>query len=763
MSMTNSIRFTFTGGLGSTLTGNSLADELNFDDTDDQTDMDGGESILSSPRHKRNFSRDSVASKIHRRNCSMDSLKRTGPPVAEEPLVSESSPCPEPAKETEASPPKMLSRMTSATFPLTLSIPSINIEPPKSLPTSPTEDQRLPQYFKHFGCQVNMPVDVAGGDLVSVTGRSHARSMMTHPDSLASPISLGGFDDDLHDDLSLDVMRTSSHKSGPLRPPHRLSSIQSGLYSGSSDEMDEFADADISDLEYRTALSAPRPPVAFPRHVKRNTSIKSPTSPEESRSGRSSAMTIRTELYSSYSLGDRQFKAGGGGKPARNVDKPLPSLPRSPSGASVRKAAMIQNGMASHRARSSSPSVADTIVPPFPIPARASSRPSISVSIPSEGQDSPGMGFWYRRDSVDRVPPRGQIRRARSSISLTRNPQYHRSSSRSPPISPSTETPLSPILQPLPAYDMSTSHFQEDDDSFRGHRPRLSNNTDITTNTELQSQAGSHQTPGVVEAIAQTMVGEWMFKYMRRRKSFGVIDNANKDENSNERHKRWVWLAPYERAILWSSKQPSSGSALMGKAGRKLIIQSVLDVKDDNPPPRGATLFNRSILILTPQRALKFTASTSERHYLWLTALSFLSHSSQPGTDMLSPTYLNPHQQALPSFNVPQGKTKRGGLKDTIRFTKSWRVQEKELPEIPAAASIPTAQLGEGFANMAMAWGNGNNGASEAARQQGNFFDAIGTVRMEAFINPTAFSAFAEDPDEEEELRPFTARPSGLQ
>jgi hypothetical protein len=73
----------------------------------------------------------------------------------------------------------------------------------------------------------------------------------------------------------------------------------------------------------------------------------------------------------------------------------------------------------------------------------------------------------------------------------------------------------------------------------------------------------------VVDAIAQTMVGEWMFKYVRRRKSFGVADAKGGDDNSNDRHKRWVWLAPYERAILWSSKQPASGSALMGKSGRK--------------------------------------------------------------------------------------------------------------------------------------------------------------------------------------------------
>lgn len=34
-----------------------------------------------------------------------------------------------------------------------------------------------------------------------------------------------------------------------------------------------------------------------------------------------------------------------------------------------------------------------------------------------------------------------------------------------------------------------------------------------------------------------------------------------------------------------------------------------------------------------------------------------------------------------------------------------------------------------------------------------NFFDAIGTVRMEAFISPLALSQFDENPDEQEEMR----------
>jgi hypothetical protein len=77
------------------------------------------------------------------------------------------------------------------------------------------------------------------------------------------------------------------------------------------------------------------------------------------------------------------------------------------------------------------------------------------------------------------------------------------------------------------------------------------------------------------------MVGEWMFKYVRRRKSFSMPDSKGGDDNSNDRHKRWVWLAPYERAILWSSKQPASGSALLGKSGRKRKCQiSILPPED---------------------------------------------------------------------------------------------------------------------------------------------------------------------------------------
>lgn len=221
------------------------------------------------------------------------------------------------------------------------------------------------------------------------------------------------------------------------------------------------------------------------------------------------------------------------------------------------------------------------------------------------------------------------------------------------------------------------------------------------------STAASIQQTSVVDAIAQTMIGEWMFKYIRR-KSFGSSDQKDNWEgrnaeevsasitNSGVRHKRWVWLAPYERVIMWSNKQPTTGPALLGKSGRKrkslrffyrfiylpalltmihtVTIKNVLDVKDDNPLPKGSSpqsQFNRSILVLTPQRALKFTATSLERHYVWLSALSFLSHSSM-GTDELELASIPPIPQGdrEPDSPVSAPNVRKNPIRDTFKAAR---------------------------------------------------------------------------------------------
>ncbi|KAI0554485.1 hypothetical protein F4679DRAFT_298176 [Xylaria curta] len=1015
-SITNSIRFSTISAAGiGKVNGISLADELNFDDDDDyETDPDGRQSVLSNSGHHRNMSRESILSKTHQRNYSIDSQVRPGsvtrgrfyttpsvlarlegdikeddeiqlssptpeyadaavqysPPPSPKTVTSK-PPAPEPAEKAEGlldiesqqrgdieieanqrrkrvhvsrmnaiDAPKiithsMISSSSQTAEPLSpprtplspagtftpdpetktpetrststqtdsvpkrklvtpVTIPSISIVPPTSLPPTPRE-HRLPQHSKDVGCQVSIlqPTSATFCSIavqteeIRVDKRLDRLPRHLHPSAISSrpssptpdpnaedkqftpvpghiparnprrlankpsfvtelnpsrPVTPSLAESEAHDTYpgNNDNGPLSGDKA-PVRRPPRISSLFAGFDVASSDEGDEFGDGEFSDAEYRTALSAPNPKPGSHRHGNSSIASLGSMSPDSVKPSARNSRTIARqlggpEIYSSFSLVDARNVSG------RKQSSRPPSVGMNPSSrASVmRKAAMIQNGISTHQARSPSPSLHDIQEPPFPIPTRASSRqPAFTASAPSDGSRSPsryGSG-WSRRGGRNSIYRNNSVRKVRSAAALPRGGRYRRRGSRSPPpMSPSEEAPESPQLPPLPNNDITTPRNR-----YRSHRSQPSTNTANTENTNAFSAASSQQAPGVVEAIAQTMVGEWMFKYVRRRKSFGVADGG-REENSNDRHKRWVWLAPYERAILWSSKQPASGNALMGKPGRKLTIQSVLDVKDDNPIPKGETqIFNRSILILTPQRALKFTAVSAERHYLWLMSLSFLAHSQQDVPE-ITPTLAPPKAAPPPDPELSKAKTKRGGIRDSIRLTKGknpsfmMRHDQSTQPSVPeepepvptfpvdinadvvgpmpahqrelsgdaaeppliprfngrghgrvheranqvvlhgrkrsntgghvppplsfrgfsptassmhastnstAGASVDTAGSSDMYgASSNMTWGistAGSQRTSEASsRPTGNFFEAIGTVRMEAFISPLA-------------------------
>ncbi|KAK0719528.1 hypothetical protein B0H67DRAFT_551870 [Lasiosphaeris hirsuta] len=828
-----------------------------------------------------------------------------------------------------------------------MSIPSISIIPPTSRPTTPREP-RLPQLSKDFGCQVSILTSAPTQSIAVQTeeirvdlrldrlpAHLHPSAITSRPTSPSLPQPEAPLEDTrqftpipgnvpprnprrlatkqsltevpssppvasspIREDETHDAYPGNnddgplSNQKAPMRRPHRISSLFAGFDGGSSDEVDEFGDVDMSDSEYRTALSAPRPKTG--RGGKRSSGGAAPSDHvfgHRMSGGRYARGMDEPEGFGSASVyqqrenRDAAFGRSASKRGARS------SLLGSKSSV-MRKAAMIQSGIASHQ-RARSPSLTDPREPPFPIPTRASSRkPPVSVSAPSEGRTSPtgGSSAWHRRGGSRSHYRANSIRKVRSAAALPRNQKYRRHASRSPPpFSPSTEAPESPGLPPLPSNDITTPRNNRDSypySKYKTHQPQLSTNTANTQDTGVGSLASSHQATGVVDAIAQTMVGEWMFKYVRRRKSFGVADGKGGDDNSNDRHKRWVWLAPYERAILWSSKQPASGSALMGKSGRKLTIQSVLDVKDDNPPPKGSSqLFNRSILILTPQRALKFTATNAERHYVWLTSLSFLAHSHQALPESLAAP-LPPPKPLPEQYELPKSKARRPGIRDSIRLTKSKAAvirsdpvsvassqidsmppsipnfRPAALPEtftIPPAhqrdisrdtaeppviprfhdranqtlvhgrkrsntgghvppplsfrgfsgpagtngyhhaatnstagnsigtagssdiysnggassvvgssvvASSGMASSGMGSSGMSgVTWATGSVRTSEASSRpsgpvMNNFFDAIGTVRMEAFISPLAFSRFEETPYEQDEVHRVARRRS---
>lgn len=253
----------------------------------------------------------------------------------------------------------------------------------------------------------------------------------------------------------------------------------------------------------------------------------------------------------------------------------------------IRRAALIHSGAVAHAQRPLSPSASDTTsiyttyakepAPPFPVPTRASSR-KLPISVSDGAQSPTPQSTSFFRVATTREqgrPPTKKpvLRKTRSAAPATNPPyddQYEKHSRSPPPPTSGSSIPESPQLRPpppLPVDDIASSHRQNR--HVAGHQHQSSTVTETTVD----------QT-SVVDAIAQTMIGEWMWKYVRRRKSFGMPDSPavefesgrNGVENGSAngvRHKRWVWLAPYERAVMWSSKQPTSGSALMGKNGRK--------------------------------------------------------------------------------------------------------------------------------------------------------------------------------------------------
>ncbi|KJZ76335.1 hypothetical protein HIM_04417 [Hirsutella minnesotensis 3608] len=803
-------------------------------------------------------------------------------------------------------PPSSFPSKPTITVP-PLPIPTINIQPPLSRPPTP-RSPRLPQYSKDFGCQVNiftvtpksdasvqtegiqtdkrlalLPPHLQPSAISSrpnsphIPGAGREKNFTPVPGGLParnprrltqggeapelppSPINSHGDDDDLYEPYSMhdEAGAPPSSRGASMRRSRRLSSLFAGFDTASSDGLDEFGDGDLSDLEYRTALSAPKPQSKPARPFARGSfGARSRTSEELADLPPTGSMMASThsDLKNGSTL-DRESRGKRHAKrPSRTYEKSPPPPPPGSRNGAMRRNVLIQSGIASHCNRSRSPSLPESGYPPFPIPTRASSRkPSGSASGQDPGSPTRGDSLVRRGSSRSSYRSRN-VRKVRSATALSHQNRHRRPGSQSPPprpLSPSAANAEVVGLPPLPKNDITTPRNRDaGSGQFRRHRHQLSNTTDFTNNTEPVSQTSASQKPGIVDAISHTMVGEWMLKYVRRRRSFGMPEHTGKDDSSNDRHKRWVWLAPYERAILWSSKQPSSGSALMGKSGRKLKIQSVLDVKDDNPAPKVMpSVFNRSILILTPQRALKFTAVSAERHYLWLTALSFLAHSSQAVPEILATPHLKVNRQPLPEFDMPRTRFRRGGIRDSIRLAKHKSGTHKSgVPSVPSAPSssrmgdvisfrhgeaVPTVTAGHAreqsqeaaeppfiprFSERAMqltshgrkrsntgghvappvsfrgfsgplggalhhastnstanaSIGTANSEAQqsqassnttwnlaqtmsapggEASNQPKNFFDAVGTVRMEAFISPLAFTTVSEYPDEQDEFR----------
>lgn len=184
--------------------------------------------------------------------------------------------------------------------------------------------------------------------------------------------------------------------------------------------------------------------------------------------------------------------------------------------------------------------------------------------------------------------------------------------------------------------------------------------------------------PRMIRAITQVMIGEYLWKYTRK---------AGRGDHSENRHRRYFWLHPYNRTLYWSERDPGSGGRAEHKA-KSVAIQAVRMVADNNPMPPG--LHNKSLLVISNNRTIKFTATTGQRHETWFNALSFIL--KKPGDDEEVEDLTNSiTQEDVAEFNPSFGQRPSNGTRVAPSITsydsRSGRV---ESPAMDMSMSVPT-------------------------------------------------------------------------
>ncbi|KAM0716628.1 hypothetical protein Q7P37_008073 [Cladosporium fusiforme] len=187
-----------------------------------------------------------------------------------------------------------------------------------------------------------------------------------------------------------------------------------------------------------------------------------------------------------------------------------------------------------------------------------------------------------------------------------------------------------------------SSFASELDERFNIHRGQFPYPDDLPATTD----------PRMIQAITQTMIGEYLWKYTRK---------TGRNETSNSRHRRFFWVHPYTRTLYWSESDPSAGSKNMMKA-KSMSIEGVRVIADDNTNPPG--LHRKSIVVITPGREIVFTAPTGQRHETWFNALSYLLLRSEQERNEADDTI---NEEDIDEFNPGHG----GGSGFANTFTRS--------------------------------------------------------------------------------------------
>lgn len=325
-------------------------------------------------------------------------------------------------------------------------------------------------------------------------------------------------------------------------------------------------------------------------------------------------------------------------------------------------------------------------------PANAKALPNGETAV-----NSPGATPKAKVQSLSAAPtPSGQptVRRPGSAASQASHPPLpadHKQAIAA--AAQSTPGSMGPPLAPASAYrtnvrprtpnDHASQHSKDASTRVRGRRESQTSRrsslssfaSELDERFNIRSDGMPHgisadTDPRMIQAITQTMIGEYLWKYTRK---------AVSGEMSNTRHRRYFWVHPYTRTLYWSDHDPQLAGKTELKA-KSVPIEAVRVITDDNPYPPG--LHRKSLEVISPGRRIRFTATTSQRHETWFNALSYLllrtngdesdDHElTAEDVDEFNPTYRSNSRQttqrhSLSSYNSRTTNTSKNRAASTL-------------------------------------------------------------------------------------------------
>lgn len=389
----------------------------------------------------------------------------------------------------------------------------------------------------------------------------------------------------------------------------------------------------------------------------------------------SGAQTALTSDILDQMMRSRQNQLALGHERTRSIESglggPGPRMRRGStesSGSVVRhRGRGLDSAMEFHRPMSASSSKAPTEdLPPLPANHRQAIQAARTQS--SDGQGSMAPPLW----------PASAVRSSRPSTpSILRSPPSVGSPTpRAARASTATVLEDAPSVPNLRSRQSSVTSFASELDS-RFNMPGASA-------AMVPGGFGPNTDPRMIQAITQTMIGEFLWKYTRK---------TGRDEMSENRHRRYFWVHPYTRTLYWSERDPTTAGQRSEARTKSIPIEAVRVVTDDNPMPPG--LPRKSLIVVSPGRSVKFTCTTNQRHETWLNALSYLlMRTNQDGQSDAELMAENITREDIDEFNPQVGRrpgppTARHRQHASVSSFNSRSVRN-ESPAMDMSMNIPT-------------------------------------------------------------------------